>query len=103
MIGAVTTGFAATHATASVTRLTPASSASLRSSSTVPNSRSCQYRSWYMPPALPRVNRPAGGAADPEYLPDSSPPAIGLYGMTPTPSSPQNGSISRSIWRNSRL
>ena len=42
MIGAVTALLASTQATDSVTRDTPAWSASLRSSSTVSNSRSCQ-------------------------------------------------------------
>ena len=42
MIGAVMAGFDATHATARVTRLIPASSASFFSASMVSNSRSCQ-------------------------------------------------------------
>jgi hypothetical protein len=45
-MGAVTAGLASTQATESVTRLIPAWSASGPSSSTVSNSRSCQYRSW---------------------------------------------------------
>ncbi len=79
MMGAVMAGLASTQATERVTRLIPAFSAIRPSSSTVPNSRSCQYRSWYAPPAVPRVKRvPSAGGADRECLPDSKPPAIGL-------------------------
>jgi hypothetical protein len=79
MIGAVIALLASTQATARVTMFTPASSASLRTASTVSNIRSCQYRSWYIGPALPSVNRvPSGGGADRSCLPASSPPAIGL-------------------------
>lgn len=79
MIGAVTAGFAITHATARVTRLMPASSASSRRRATVSNIRSCQYRLWYISPARPSVKRlPSGGGAAASCLPDSSPPATGL-------------------------
>ena len=78
-IGAVTVGFASTHATERVTRETPSRRASLRSASTVANSRSCQYRFWYSEPASPRVKRdPSVGTADRLCLPESRPPAIGL-------------------------
>jgi hypothetical protein len=79
MIGAVIALLASTHATDSVTSGTPAWSASLRTASTVSNSRLCQYRSWYIGPAFPSVNRlPSAGAVDWLCFPDSSPPAIGL-------------------------
>src|SRR6202522_2436165 len=41
-----------------------------------------------MLPAVPSVNRvPSAGGADGSCFPDSRPPAIGVYGITPQPSS----------------
>src|SRR5262249_47171803 len=103
-MGAVTAGWATPQLTATVVSDRPADLARSRMCSTVSNSSACQYRSWYIVPARPSGKRlPSGGAPVRSCLPVNRPPASGLYGMTPTPSSSHSGSSSRSTWRNSRL